>query len=498
VTEASTQTSPSTRPLSEIARHVVYPSGIVATGWTSVDSVLREMGILFDAWQVAVAKLILAKRANGMYAAGIGGIIMSICRQAGKTYMLGGIIFALCRLFPGTTVIWTAHQLRTANETFRSMQGFARREHIKRYVEKVTRGAGDEGIYFTNGSRILFGARERGFGLGFAKVDILVIDEAQRVTERAVDDMVPSTNQAANPLILMIGTPPRPSDPGERFAARRKEAIDGTSEDTLYIEFSADPDTDPLTWGQHTDWAQVAKANPSYPHRTPKAAIMRMMKNLGMTSFRREGLGIWDMRTHDAPFPIALWRECQIESPPVSGSVAYGVKFSTDGQRVALAASMRPAEGPVFVEAISVTPSANVDELVTWLVARSSACDAIVIDGKSGAGDLLSRLRQAGVPMRRLISPTVDEVITAHSGFATALASGDISHSGQAGLDASVAVAGRRKIGNHGGWGIEPIEADGDVLALESVIFARFGVVTQRIKHHVDRTAGTGRRAVVL
>lgn len=498
MTEAQKQTKPSTRPLSEIARHVVYPSGIVATGWTAVAVVLREMGIAFDAWQVAVAKLILAKRANGMYAAGIGGIILSICRQAGKTYTLGGIIFALCRLFPGTTAIWTAHQLRTANETFRAMQGFARRERIKRYIEKVTRGAGDEGIYFTNGSRILFGARERGFGLGFAKVDILVIDEAQRVTERAVDDMVPSTNQSANPLILMIGTPPRPSDPGERFAARRKEAIDGTSEDTLYIEFSADSDTDPVTWGQHVDWAQVAKANPSYPNRTPKAAVLRMMKNLGMTSFRREGLGIWDMRTHDAPFPIAVWRGCQAEASPITGSVAYGVKFSTDGQRVALAAAMRPAEGPVFVEAISVTPCSEIGELVAWLVARSSGADAIVVDGKSGAGDLLSRLRQAGVPMRRLMAPTVDEVITAHSGFATSLTEGDIAHSGQSGLDAAVEVAGRRKIGNHGGWGIEPIEADGDVLALEAVILARFGVVTQRVKHHADRTASSGRRAVVM
>jgi hypothetical protein len=100
--------------------------------------------------------------------------------------------------------------------------------------------------------------------------------------------------------------------------------------------------------------------------------------------------------------------------------------------------------------------------------------------------------------MRRLVSPTVDEVITAHSGFATSLASGDVSHSGQTGLDAAVEVAGRRKIGNHGGWGIEPIEADGDVIALEAVIFARFGVVTQRVKHHADRTASTGRTAVVM
>ena len=33
-------------------------------------------------------------------------------------------------------------------------------------------GSGDEEVRFTNGSRILFGARERGFGRGIAGVEI--------------------------------------------------------------------------------------------------------------------------------------------------------------------------------------------------------------------------------------------------------------------------------------------------------------------------------------
>nr|MCW1092242.1 hypothetical protein [Streptococcus anginosus] len=67
-----------------------------------------------------------------------------------------------------------------------------------------------------NGSRVLFGAREQGFGRGFAEVDIEVYDEAQILTERALDDMLPATAVSKIGLVIYMGTPPRPGvDPGE-------------------------------------------------------------------------------------------------------------------------------------------------------------------------------------------------------------------------------------------------------------------------------------------
>ncbi|MUP49193.1 terminase, partial [Veillonellaceae bacterium M2-8] len=81
-------------------------------------------------------------------------------------------------------------------------------------VASVRATNGQQAIEFTNGSRILFGARESGFGRGFAMVDVIVFDEAQILTENALSDMVPATNAAPNGLVLMMGTPPRPKDPG--------------------------------------------------------------------------------------------------------------------------------------------------------------------------------------------------------------------------------------------------------------------------------------------
>src|SRR5699024_3291028 len=127
------------------------------------------------------------------------------------------------------------------------------------------------------------------FGRGFAKVDVLVLDEAQILTEKAMEDMVPATNAAPNGLVLMMGTPPRPTDPGEVFTNRRAAALSGDDEDILYVEMSADENANP------DDRQQWAIADPSFPARTTETAILRMRKLLGsVASFLREGLGIWD------------------------------------------------------------------------------------------------------------------------------------------------------------------------------------------------------------
>src|SRR5690554_7459592 len=111
--------------LSDSARHLVLPSGIVTTGWPAVREKGKELGFTFDPWQDGAGRAILAKRADGSYAASIGGVVMSIPRQVGKTFLMAAIIFALCVLFPGQTVIWTAHRSRTADETFESMKSLA-------------------------------------------------------------------------------------------------------------------------------------------------------------------------------------------------------------------------------------------------------------------------------------------------------------------------------------------------------------------------------------
>ena len=475
--------------LSEVSRHLVMPSGIVSSDFPLLAPQLDRMGTPLDVWQQGLCQAVLAKREDGQYACGVGGGTVSIPRQVGKTYTFGVLIFALCIMNPETLVLWSAHRTKTHNETFRDMDAFAKRKGVRPYVERVLTGSNSEAIEFINGSRILFGARDHGFGRGFAKVDIVVLDEAQILTEKTMEDMVPATNAAPNGLVLLMGTPPRPGDPGEVFTNRREAALSGDDEDILYVEMSADRDANP------DDREQWKKANPSFPHRTSETAILRMRKLLGsVDSFLREGLGVWleESRGQKA-VEAAAWDRLTIGPGDVpDGRRVVGVRFSPDGATVGVAGAVKPEDDsdPFFVEAIEQRSTAEGTQwLVDFLVERHDDLAQIVVDGKSGVGYLVNALRAEGVSGKTILTPSVGDATAAYSMMDAAIRNGSIRHSGQHDLDVQVKAALRRKIGNEGGFGWEA-PSGGSVAGFEAVTLAHWGARVTRRR--------PGRKAVFL
>lgn len=475
--------------LSDVARHLILPSGIVSTGWRAVREKAAQVGIEYDEWQDGLGRAILAKRKDGQYAAGIGGVFISICRQVGKTFTIGSMIVMLCILFPNLKVLWTAHRTRTASETFKSLQGIVGRKSIAPFVAAIRRTNGEQEIEFTNGSRIMFGARESGFGRGFDDVDVLVFDECQILTEKALDDMIPATNAAANALVLYMGTPPKPTDQAEVFKARRREALSGAAEDMVFVEVSADPDAD------SEDRGQWRKANPSYPHRTPESSILRMKRQLGDESFRREGMGIWD---DDMPGSRLIskreWDATGVLEPPADGLRSFGVAFSRDGSRLALAGCVKHTGG-LHVELVDHFEG-DVDDgiaaLADWLAERKDVTAQIVMAGAAGSPVLYQALRDRGVPKPVLVVASTAQYQTGNAMFHDGIKDESITHlliDGQSRLDASVAVCDK-KAARNGGWGWSATTHDGDETPLEAGSAAVYGARTSKRK--------PGRRAEVI
>jgi len=484
----------STPRLSEVARKVSAPRGAVSTGWPAVRKTCREkLGVTFDPWQDQAGGLILAKRADGSLASTVDGVGMSLPRQVGKTYLIAAMMFALCVNQPGLLVIWTAHHLATAGETFLALQGFAQRSKVKPHVRKIYTGSGDEEIRFHNGSRILFGARERGFGRGIPGVDVLIFDEAQILSDRAMSNMLATMNTSRFGLHLYVGTPPKPEDMSETFTRMRDQAFKGTLTDGAWLEFGADPKSDP------DDREQWAKANPSYPHRTPAQSIERLRSRLTEADFLREAMGIWDEMVLD-PSVISRdqWTALGVEVAPADGVPSYGVKFSPDGALVALSAARKTPE-KVHVELIDRrSMNSGTGWLVDWLAGGESPrwrkAAQIVVDGKAHAGNLINALREAGVPARVIITPTTDQVTTAHSMLLDAVKVGAVSnlaHEGQSTLVDSIAASGWREIGKTGGWGFRPL-GDGECTSAESAVMAHWGAKTSK------RRPGRKQKAVVM
>lgn len=491
-------TKPSTKRLSEVARHVVLPSGIVSTGWPAVEAKCAEWGDVFDEWQRGLGRVILGKRADGLYAATVGGVGISIPRQVAKTFLVGRIIFALAILFPGLKVLWTAHRQRTSAETFRKLAGLARRKKVAPHILAVRQANDQQEIAFRNGSRILFGAREQGFGRGFDEVDVEVFDEAQILTEKALDDMVAATNQSRHPhgaLLFFMGTPPRPGDPSEAFTLRRKRALEveraraeghEVEFDALWVECSADPEVGTPHGPSLDDRAQWRKANPSFPHRTPLASMLRMRANLaGDDSWRREALGVWDDEQGATRLITpAEWEATGVKAKP-DGVKSFGVAFSRDGKRLALAGSVRTTDDRCHVELIdgwSGPMEAGVAKLADWLAERWRDTARIALAGP-GAAVLLNALRDRKVPARVVHVMSTPDYLAACAMFYDGIRDHTVTHldkEGQRVLDQSVAVSDRKVRGQNGAWGWQATTLDGDETPVEAASAAVWASRTRK------------------
>lgn len=465
------QTRTSTRRLSDVARHVVIPEGIKSTGWPAVRNTLSELGVTFDDWQQGFAQLALSKQADGRYATTVGGIAASVPRQTGKTYMIGWIAFALCIIQEDLTVVWTAHRASTANETFDGMKSMAAGLKMSSHVDRIADNGSEQTIEFKNGSRVVFGARERGFGRGFTKLDVVVFDEAQILTERAIDDMVPAQNAAPNALTIMIGTPPKPIDPSEIFEDARRAALSGEAPDALYIEFSADRKAD------LDDREQWKKANPSFPARTNLAAMMRMRRRLTDDSFRREALGIWDeMASKRTAFPPGAWEDCRIENPSDDWPVAaVGIDMNPERTWLSVSLAMWSDTGlHVEVAETESFSEAGTDELVKWIQKLARRRTPVVIDAFSPARTFEAPLKEKKCLVRILSS---SEFAQACMGVHDAVVEGTFTHFGQEHLDASVAGATKKPVGKAGAWSFARDDLDVDLTQIISATCAHFGAV---------------------
>ncbi len=116
-------------------------------------------------------------------------------------------------------------------------QEFAARRRVEPFVAQVFTGSGDEAVVFHNGSRILFGARERGFGRGIPGVDVFVYDEGQILSEKAMQNTLATLNTSWLGLHIYAGTPPRSEDlsKAQRWMTKHDEVWENKDPEVVRI-----------------------------------------------------------------------------------------------------------------------------------------------------------------------------------------------------------------------------------------------------------------------
>lgn len=433
----------------------------------------EHMGLGLYPWQQGVFTHLSAVRDDGKWAASSFGL--SVPRQSGKTMVVGLKQFLDALFIPDLLVVWTAHRFKVAREAFRFMQRLSRMPGMNRHIDQknVHTAAGNESLEFNNGSRILFGARERGAIRGFAKIDRLILDEAQILSEDALADLMPTMNASPNPQMLMLGTPPRPVDNGEAFRKFRYASLGSTEAGVMYLEWSAPEGSD---INDRNNWAI---ANPSLGYGTSWDAIQRLRNNLpNDEDFGREALGMWDEEISGSVIGMSLWGRLLGEPlrEPFIGEVGVGVDVSPDRSRssVSIVTMMKKPDGRKVLHGEVAKSLPGVDWVIPFLkgLVKRRNVRALCIDTAGPAGALIEPLTAEGVLVTRL---SLQHMVQATGFLYDRVYAYEFEHVGDQVLDIAVAGAGKRVVGDSWLWSRR---GSADITPLVSITSAAYGMIT--------------------
>lgn len=459
-------------------------------------------GLKPDEWQRHVLDGWLGESASGLWASGRCGL--AVPRQNGKN---GAIevreLFGMVAL--GEKFLHTAHEVKTARKAFKRLQWFfgeragdpgAKFPELNALVKEVRNTNGQEAIVLKNGGSVEFIARSKGSGRGFT-VDVLVLDEAQELTDEHMEALLPtvSASPSGNPQIIFTGTPPPPGSHANVFLRIRSEGIAGTGARLCWHEWSI---AEPVSLEEIHDRALWAATNPALGGRLLDDVVeQELPPTLSLEGFMRERLGFWREQADGSTRLITAdeWSDSAVDVVP-DGVPSFGVAFSYDGLRMAVAGARKHDDG-VFVELIGMFsgPVANgVSELAVWLAERTDKLAEIAISGAAGSL-LVDALLELGVPKKQIHVFSAPDYFAACAGFDAGIRDKSITHSdvdGQAALADSVAVCDRKLRGNSGAWGWKATTPDGDETPIEAASVAARAAKTSK------RTPGRKAKVMVM
>ena len=392
-----------------------------------------------DDWQRFALECALGEDRDGRWAAFEVGLVVP--RQNGKGSILEARELAGLFLFGEQLILHSAHEFKTAAEAFRRVLALVEgSDDLRKRVMRVRTSHGEEGIELRTGQRLRFVARSTGSGRGFT-ADTIILDEAYRLPPESIGALLPTLSSRPNPQVIYASSAGHVDS--EVLRSVRERGIAG-SPSLCYLEWSADPQSspdDPRAW---------AVANPALGIRISADHIARELAAMDPQEFARERLGFWsDPGVADLALDQSAWGACADESSTVEDPVCIGVDVSPD-QTGAIAIAGRRRDGLFHVELVDHKPgTAWMAERVVGLVRRWSPM-AVVLDVGAPVGALVPDLERAGVPLRKIAGREVAQSAVA---IAAAIDEKTIRHLRQADLDAAVAGARKRVVGDAWAFG---------------------------------------------
>lgn len=420
--------------------------------------------------------LIFALDRTGMSAAFESAVIA--CRQNLKTGLFKQAALGWLFITEQRLVVWSAHEFNTALEALRDMAALMEGcRYLSRRVKRVLYANGQESIELMTGQRLMFKARTRSGGRGLTG-DKVVLDEAFALTPDHMGALLPTLSARPDPQVVygssagMVG-----SDVLRRVRDRGRA---GTSSRLAYLEWGAPQGgcaddrcshevgvqgcalDDPDNWRVANPLLGRTRANGTgltFEH------VQSEREALPPQEFARERLGWWDEPSTAEAFGAGKWEQCATGERPKTPVGALAIAASFDQAFACIGAAARDGDD------LYVKPLVH-GRGTAWIVAEAKVLQErhkvdVVVDAKGPAASLIPQLRDAGVKVQ--VTDTVD-VLNACADIYNAVQDGRLHHDSYPELDAAVAGAVKRPVGDRWAWGRK--QSTSDISPLEVVTLA--------------------------
>lgn len=466
------------------------PDAVGSWGELAVDFA-TACGMRLEDWQEYVLWAWHDIDDDGGWAASECGLLVS--RQNGKSEILVAYDLARLFLFPTPdrrrrTVLHTAHELKTATETFEKLSSIiAANERLMTMVDHVYTANGKEAVVLKPrpgqllGDRVRFVARSKKSGRGFAASDI-VYDEAQELSPASRKALTYTQSTIPNRQELYVGTVPGDDNDGEVFEGVRDRGRRAASR-TTWQEWSPEGAEDPdrakvIDVNSPEVWRQSIPAMGTWID--PRTVSEQIDRATDREELLLERFAVWPNRADEVAESLSdLDLQSWIDAAgafPVEGDAPGAVialAVSRGGGSATVAAGRRVSPERIAVE--HKKTAAGTLWVATYVKKlKADLGNALVVLDAKNAAAVTASLGGVGV---KFMSMNVDELAAAHSLFVEYTNAGHTVHRDQPEVTASLQFATTRVMTRGGGQTWDHSDPAKPITQAQAVTWCLWGVL---------------------
>jgi hypothetical protein len=457
-----------------------------AVDWSIGDDAVvwaREHKMTLDLEQEMMLRSMFGLRDDGLWQSFEFGV--NAPRQNGKgNILMARELFGMFVLGE-MLIVHSAHEFKTSARHFQRLEQVIRANvDLLVQVERSELGTmrlvgfryshGDEAITLQNGAKIEFRTRTKSGLKGVDDVALLVLDEAQILSEWAHGTMVPTLRASTaprGPQLVYAGNAvdQERDDHAVVWTRVRERALEGDDDSLVYHEYSLDFDSpeevpedvivDEDAWRQ-VNWA-MGRGRVRVDH------MRKELRSLGYRQFMVELLGVGDYPDTDLvgnpEISLEEWADCEDGESRVVDPVVFGFDVSP-ARRTTIVACGLNEHGKLHIEVVKC--QAGTGWVPAWFEERCGKHEVLelVCDGFGPANTIAHAVEeQTGLKVRRL---KTGEYAVACGMLANEIAEKNVIHIGQEELSTAVRGARTRPLVDRWAWSRSKSKTDpGPIIA---------------------------------